>query len=545
MEKYQADLITPPSKKVEYIAQGFQGLAQGISQGMISFTKSVADNKAAIEKREAENFKIRNAINSQYRKQINDATIKFAETGGDAEAYKKILKEKAKSAMDADFQLATNSKLDSDQKGLYDQSINDFDTFINSGEMLAAKTEAINNSDQELTTANSIGSAVGGLNYNVFTGPGNALTEDGRTLNSELNSLMGSIGEGVPLSIVNKHAKWNVTSAMSSGEGGVATRTYTFTDKNDPTISHAITQNYQNIQSTLYSNQTFTVEENLQETGFNDKDGKLNVENPSIFLKGSTINTVDDNVDGISAYNEARYIDIPTALVGLEENVRGDMASVVKIGDENIINYMNMKGFSNDDINNVMAAGSDQDRSKKLGDLQYELDKVTFLNKTRQYRSEATAQDIAWHKKAGVEIYEENVFDENGKVKLDPDTQEPIKVQFVYTKEGKTSMFSDRPTGSDGPTSEEQKLNYLKNNWTAGQTMRLNGFVLRPKKIYVTPATNPPTFSWGYKIFKGATGSQGNYVETKTNDLDLPPITSYTQVARAIGILSVKAELPI
>ena len=545
MENYQADLITPPSKKVEYIAQGFQGLAQGISQGMISFTKSVADNKAAIEKREAENFKIKNAINSQYRKQINDATIKFAETGGDAEAYKKILKEKAESAMDADFQLATNSKLDSDQKSLYDQSINDFDTFINSGEMLAAKTEAINNNNKALTDANSIGSAVGGLNYNVFTGPGNALTEDGRTLNSELNSLMGSIGEGVPLSIVNKHAKWNVTSAMSSGEGGVATRTYTFTDKNDPTISHTITQNYQNIQSTLYSNQTFTVEENLQETGFYDKDGKLNVEKDSIFLKGSTINTVDDNVDGISAYNEARYIDIPTALVGLEENVRGDMASVVKLGDENIINYMNMKGFSNDDIKNVMAAGSDQDRSKKLGDLQYELDKVTFLNKTRQYRSEATAQDIAWHKKAGVEIYEENVFDENGKVKLDPDTQEPIKVQFVYTKEGKTSMFSDRPTGSDGPTSEEQKLNYLKNNWGEYQDMSLNGFVLRPQNIYKIPATNPPTVvGKGYRIFKGATGQGGKYVQTPMSDLDSAVITSYAEAARAIGVLSVTGKLP-
>ena len=531
MENYQADLITLPSKKVEYIAQGFQGLAQGISQGMISFTKSVADNKAAIEKREAENFKIRNAINSQYRKQINDATIKFAETGGDAEAYKKILKEKAESAMDADFQLATNSKLDSDQKSLYDQSINDFDTFINSGEMLAAKTEAINNNNKALTDANSIGSAVGGLNYNVFTGPGNALTEEGRILNSEINSLMGSIGDGVPLSIVNKHAKWNVTSAMSSGEGGVATRTYTFTDKNDPTISHAITQNYQNIQSTLYSNQTFTVEENLQETGFYDKDGNLNVEKDSIFLKGTTINTVDDNVDGISAYNEARYINIPTALVGLEENVRGDMASVVKIGDENIINYMNMKGFSNDDINNVMAAGSDQDRSKKLGDLQYELDKVTFLNKTRQYRSEANDQDIAWHKKAGVEIYEENVFDENGKVKLDPDTQEPIKVQFVYTKEGKTSMFSDRPTGSDGQTPQEEKLNYLKNNWAAKQTMRLNGFVLRPDGD-------------GYRIYRGATSQSGGYQETPVSASTAPVITSYAEAARAVGVLSVTGKLP-
>ena len=544
MENYQADLITPPSKKVEYIAQGFQSLAQGISQGMISFTKSVADNKAAIEKREAENFKIQNAIRSQYRQQINDATIKFAETGGDAEAYKKILKEQSEKAMEADFQLATNSKLDSDQKGLYDQSINDFDTFINSGEMLAARTAAINNSNDELTAANSIGGSVGGLRYNVFTGPGDALTDEGRTLNSEINFIMGSIGEGVPLSIVNKHAKWNVTSAMSSGEGGVATRTYTFTDKNDPTISHDIVQNYQNARSALYSNQTYTVDENLTEIGFFDKNGKLDEEN-GFFHQGSAINTVDDNVEGISAYKEDRYINIPTALVGLEENVRGDMASVVKLGDENIINYMNMKGFSNDDIKNVMAAGSDQDRSKRLGDLQYELDKVTFLNKTRQYRSEANAQDIAWHKKNGVEIYEENVFDENGKVKLDPDTQEPIKVQFVYTKEGKTSMFSDKSTGSGKASSEEQKLDFLKNNWGEYQDMTINGFVLRPENIYEKKEDGTKkVIGKGYRIYKGATGQGGQYVQTEVSSLNTSAITSYAEAARAVGILSVTGQLP-
>ena len=99
-----------------------------------------------------------------------------------------------------------------------------------------------------------------------------------------------------------------------------------------------------------------------------------------------------------------------------------------------------------------------------------------------------------------------------------------------YAQVVRTTKMSSEETNSSTP--QEEKLNYLKNNWGAKQTMRLNGFVLRPDGD-------------GYRIYRGATSQSGGYQETPVSASTALPITSYAEAARAIGVLSVKAgELP-
>ena len=114
MENYQADLITLPSKKVEYIAQGFQGLAQGIAQGMTTYAATIQKNKEEKAKRDQDMLKTQSIIDSEYNAMIMSATDKIYDKGGDAIAFQNNARAAAELAKKAKFETMTNASLTAD-----------------------------------------------------------------------------------------------------------------------------------------------------------------------------------------------------------------------------------------------------------------------------------------------------------------------------------------------------------------------------------------------------------------------------------------------
>lgn len=179
-------------------------------------------------------------------------------------------------------------------------------------------------------------------------------------------------------------------------------------------------------------------------------------------------------------------------------------------------------------MRNTLKMGPDYDYSsfmklpadKKIEILKKEEEDRVIGIKLAGYGSRpATKEDVAFFNVNAKNIQSGEV----GSVTI----EEGEKIYFQRTEEGKNA---EKP-GSDGQTPQEEKLNYLKNNWAAKQTMRINGFVLRPEGD-------------GYRIYRGATSQSGGYQETPVSALTAPVITSYAEAARAVGILSVTGELP-
>ena len=179
-------------------------------------------------------------------------------------------------------------------------------------------------------------------------------------------------------------------------------------------------------------------------------------------------------------------------------------------------------------MRNTLKMGPDYDYSsfmklpadKKIEILKKEEEDRVIGIKLAGYGSRpATKEDVAFFNVNAKNIQSGEV----GSVTI----EEGEKIYFQRKEEDKNA---EKP-GPDGQTPQEEKLNYLKNNWAAKQTMRLNGFVLRPDGD-------------GYRIYRGATSQSGGYQETPVSASTAPVITSYAEAARAVGILSVTGELP-
>ena len=179
-------------------------------------------------------------------------------------------------------------------------------------------------------------------------------------------------------------------------------------------------------------------------------------------------------------------------------------------------------------MRNTLKMGPDYDYSsfmklpadKKIEILKKEEEDRVIGIKLAGYGSRpATKEDVAFFNVNAKNIQSGEV----GSVTI----EEGEKIYFQRKEEDKNA---EKP-GPDGQTPQEEKLNYLKNNWAAKQTMRLNGFVLRPDGD-------------GYRIYRGATSQSGGYQETPVSASTAPVITSYAEAARAVGVLSVTGKLP-
>ena len=428
MENYQADLITLPSKKVEYIAQGFQGLAQGIAQGMTTYAATIQKNKEEKAKRDQDMLKTQSIIDSEYNAMIMSATDKIYEKGGDAIAFQNNARAAAELAKKAKFETMTNASLTADEKKLYDTQMTEFFDYIGNSKGYAANEEAIIQSDAE-----KYKDAQFGTDFTITSvGPYDSATAEGRRKNETENQILQNIRQGKQAAIKG----YTITKTNENRTGRSVTIVQIKNDETGEVSNRELTVD--NLSSYYVEIPKLEVAKTLEKlevrpkngTGFNDD-----------FLMGSLFTENPEQLAEYKSITELGVVDTVKIDRLLKDEVRSDVAAQISIGGGQLIEYIENLGFSPEEVDRLL---SPEMAGKELLEILYEQESAAQKEKYTNSlnKSVATPQEIAMAEAAGAELE----VNEKGE-------------KIIYTLRGKTTLKSDpTSTASQKRTSQDNSL---------------------------------------------------------------------------------------